>query len=131
VVVPRVDFFGKRKSACFTVTQGFEALWLYLAQGAIFIPLLVAATMIDFLASDFKVRSCASRFSYSCLHQVRKRVFGGNCVRLRPSLTIVPDAPGEATVKALSLGDDEEALFRLLALNVQNAGATYGRSTAL
>jgi hypothetical protein len=49
---------------------------------------------------------------------------------ITPELTIVPDVPGEATVKALSLGD-EEALFRLLALNVQNAGDTYGRFTAL
>lgn len=47
-----------------------------------------------------------------------------------PEMTIVPDVPGEATVKALSLGD-EEAFFRLLALNVQNAGDTYGRFTAL
>lgn len=47
-----------------------------------------------------------------------------------PEMTIVPDVPGEATVKALSLGD-EEAFFRLLALNVQNAGDTFGRFTAL
>lgn len=47
-----------------------------------------------------------------------------------PQMTIVPDVPGSATVKALSLGDDE-ALFRLLALNVQNAGDTFGRFTAL
>lgn len=47
-----------------------------------------------------------------------------------PEMTIVPDVPGEATVKALSLGD-EEAFFRLLALNVQSAGDTFGRFTAL
>ncbi len=47
-----------------------------------------------------------------------------------PEMAIVPDVPGEATVKALSLGD-EEAFFRLLALNVQNAGDTFGRFTAL
>lgn len=47
-----------------------------------------------------------------------------------PEMTIVPDVPGEATVKALSLGD-EQAFFRLLSLNVQNAGDTFGRFTAL
>ncbi len=47
-----------------------------------------------------------------------------------PEMTIVPDVPGEATVKALSLGD-EQVFFRFLALNVQNAGDTFGRFTAL
>jgi len=49
---------------------------------------------------------------------------------LMPEMKVVPDVPGEATVKALSLGD-EEAFFRLLALKVQNAGDTFGRFTAL
>lgn len=49
---------------------------------------------------------------------------------IMPEMKIVPDVPGEATVKALSLGD-EQAFFRLLALNVQNAGDTFGRFTAL
>lgn len=49
---------------------------------------------------------------------------------IMPEMKIVPDVPGEATVKALSLGDDQ-AFFRLLALNVQNAGDTFGRFTAL
>lgn len=47
-----------------------------------------------------------------------------------PEMGIVPDVPGESTIKALSFGD-EEALFRLLALNIQNAGDTFGRFTAL
>jgi tetratricopeptide (TPR) repeat protein len=47
-----------------------------------------------------------------------------------PTLAIVPDVPGETTVKALALGD-EQTFFRALALNLQNAGDTFGRSTAL
>lgn len=49
---------------------------------------------------------------------------------IRPEMGIVPDVPGEATVRALSFGDDE-AFFRLYALNIQNAGDTFGRFTAL
>jgi len=47
-----------------------------------------------------------------------------------PDMGVVPDVPGESTLKALSFGDDQ-ALFRLLALNLQNAGDTFGRFTAL
>jgi hypothetical protein len=49
---------------------------------------------------------------------------------IRPELGIVPAVPGERTVRALSFGD-EEAFFRLLALNIQNSGDTFGRFTAL
>lgn len=45
-------------------------------------------------------------------------------------MSIVPDVPGRETVKALSLGDDQ-FFFRLLALQLQNAGDTFGRFTAL
>lgn len=47
-----------------------------------------------------------------------------------PQMGIVPDVPGERTVRALSFGDDQ-AFFRLLALNIQNSGDTFGRFTAL
>ena len=47
-----------------------------------------------------------------------------------PDMGIVPDVPSQTTLKALSFGDDQ-ALFRLLALNLQNAGDTFGRFTAL
>jgi tetratricopeptide (TPR) repeat protein len=49
---------------------------------------------------------------------------------IKPEMGIVPDVPGEATVRALSFGD-EEALFRLLSLNIQSSGDTFGRFTAL
>jgi len=49
---------------------------------------------------------------------------------IMPEMGIVPDVPGERTVHALSFGD-EEAFFRLLALNIQNSGDTFGRFTAL
>ncbi|MEI7668890.1 MAG: hypothetical protein WCJ33_02260 [Pseudomonadota bacterium] len=47
-----------------------------------------------------------------------------------PDMGIVPDVPGRVAVKALSFGD-EEFYFRLLALDIQNAGDTFGRFTAL
>ncbi|MFZ4540270.1 MAG: hypothetical protein ACOYNL_00480 [Rickettsiales bacterium] len=47
-----------------------------------------------------------------------------------PEMGIVPDVLGERTVRALSFGD-EEAFFRLLALNIQSSGDTFGRFTAL
>lgn len=49
---------------------------------------------------------------------------------IRPEMSIVPEVPGEATVRALSFGD-EEAFFRLYALGLQNSGDTFGRFTAL
>ncbi len=47
-----------------------------------------------------------------------------------PNMEIVPDVPGKETVKALSLGD-EQFYFRLLAMQIQNSGDTYGRFTPL
>ena len=47
-----------------------------------------------------------------------------------PELGIVPDVPGKAAVKALSFGD-EEFYFRLLGMDLQNAGDTFGRFTEL
>lgn len=47
-----------------------------------------------------------------------------------PEMKIVPDVPGKDVVKALSLGD-EQFYFRVLALEIQNAGDTYGRFTPL
>lgn len=47
-----------------------------------------------------------------------------------PFMEIVPDVPSELTVKALSFGD-EQFYFRVLAMEIQNAGDTYGRFTAL
>lgn len=47
-----------------------------------------------------------------------------------PEMGIVPEVPGERTVRALSFGDDE-AFFRLLSLNIQNSGDTFGRFTPL
>jgi hypothetical protein len=49
---------------------------------------------------------------------------------IKPEMMIVPNVPGEATVKALSFGD-EQLYFRVLALELQNMGDTYGRFTAL
>ena len=47
-----------------------------------------------------------------------------------PDMAVVDDVPGERTVRALSFGD-EETFFRLLALNIQNSGDTFGRFTPL
>jgi hypothetical protein len=57
-------------------------------------------------------------------------LFWNHSRNVMPEMSIVPDVPGERTVRALSLGD-EETFFRLLALNIQNSGDTFGRFTAL
>jgi hypothetical protein len=49
---------------------------------------------------------------------------------IRPAMDIVSEVPGEMAVKANSLGD-EELYFRILALEIQNSGDTFGRFTAL
>jgi hypothetical protein len=49
---------------------------------------------------------------------------------IKPKLGIVPEVPTIAAAKALSLGD-EQFYFRWQALELQNAGDTYGRFTAL
>jgi hypothetical protein len=49
---------------------------------------------------------------------------------IKPDLGIVPDVPGRETVRALAFGDNQ-FFFRVLAFQLQNAGDTYGRSTAL
>lgn len=48
----------------------------------------------------------------------------------KPDYTIVPDVPSELSVKAFSFGD-EQFYFRTLAFDLQNAGDTFGRFTAL
>lgn len=48
----------------------------------------------------------------------------------KPDLAIVPDVPSKASIKAISLGD-EQFYFRTLAFQLQNAGDTFGRFTAL
>ena len=50
--------------------------------------------------------------------------------QVMPQLGIVPAVPGQSTLKALSLGD-EQALYRVHGLQLQNAGDTFGRFTAL
>jgi hypothetical protein len=47
-----------------------------------------------------------------------------------PDMGIVPDVPGAVAVKALSFGD-EEFYFRLLGMEIQTAGDTFGRFTEL
>lgn len=49
---------------------------------------------------------------------------------MRPDLGVVPDVPGRQAVRALAFGDNQ-FFFRVLAFQLQNAGDTYGRSTAL
>jgi hypothetical protein len=49
---------------------------------------------------------------------------------ITPDLAIVPPVPGEQAVQALSFGDTQ-FYFRVLALELQNAGDTYGRFTSL
>jgi hypothetical protein len=49
---------------------------------------------------------------------------------LKPNVHIVPPVPNKYLLKALALGD-EEFLFRVLSLKIQNAGDSFGRFTPL
>lgn len=57
-------------------------------------------------------------------------IFWVHTRQVMPEMGIVPDVPGERALSALTFGD-EEVFFRLLALNIQNSGDTFGRFTAL
>ncbi len=61
---------------------------------------------------------------------VAQTLFWRHTHAIKPEMGIVPDVPGERTIAALSFGD-EEAFFRLLGINLQNSGDTFGRFTAL
>ncbi|PIR39117.1 MAG: hypothetical protein COV35_04445 [Alphaproteobacteria bacterium CG11_big_fil_rev_8_21_14_0_20_39_49] len=50
--------------------------------------------------------------------------------KFKPDFSIVPDVPSKESVKAISLGD-EQFYFRTLTFQLQNAGDTFGRFTAL
>lgn len=56
--------------------------------------------------------------------------FWNHTRKIMPDMGIVPTVPGERTAHALAFGDDE-FFFRLVALNIQNSGDTFGRFTAL
>lgn len=49
---------------------------------------------------------------------------------IKPAIEIVPEVPNKYTVEALSLGD-KQFYFRFLAIELQNAGDSFGRFTAL
>ena len=57
-------------------------------------------------------------------------IFWQKAHHVKPDMEIVPNVPGKEALHALAFGD-EEFYFRALALNLQNAGDTYGRFTAL
>lgn len=52
VVVPRLDFFAKSQWLIYGA-KSYDDLWLFLMQGAVFIPLLLAAAIIDFKRKQF------------------------------------------------------------------------------
>jgi len=49
---------------------------------------------------------------------------------IEPDFSIVPEVPGKETLQALTFGDNE-FYFRVMAFQLQNAGDTFGRFTAL
>lgn len=49
---------------------------------------------------------------------------------ITPEMGIVPNVPGKNAIEATTFGDNQ-FYFRILAFNLQNAGDTFGRSTAL
>src|SRR5687768_14427417 len=57
-------------------------------------------------------------------------MFWSHTKHMMPDAGIVPDAPSQEALHAMSFGDGQ-LYFRWLALNVQNMGDTYGRFTPL
>ncbi len=57
-------------------------------------------------------------------------VFWFSVKDIKPNLSIVPPLPSAVEVKALAFGD-EQFYFRVLGLEIQNAGDTFGRFTPL
>jgi hypothetical protein len=84
-------------------------------------------SMRQSLRRDAAMRLTLAMFAALLLAQ---GAFWNHTRAIKPEMSIVADVPGETTVKALSFGD-EEAFFRLLALNIQMSGDTFGRFTAL
>jgi hypothetical protein len=81
----------------------------------------------DALRRDAAMRLCLAVFLVFLAGQ---GLFWHHTRAIKPEMGIVPDVPGDRAVRALSFGD-EEAFFRLLALNIQSSGDTFGRFTAL
>lgn len=52
MVVPRLDFFAKSQWLIYGA-KSYEELWLFLMQAGVFIPLLLAAAIIDFKRKQF------------------------------------------------------------------------------
>jgi len=61
---------------------------------------------------------------------VLQLVFWQQTKDIKPDLSVVPEVPGRTAVHALAFGDNQ-FFFRVLAFQLQNAGDTYGRFTAL
>jgi ABC-type transport system involved in multi-copper enzyme maturation permease subunit len=51
-VIPRLDFFAKSQWLIYGA-KSYDDLWLFLMQAAVFIPLLIAASVIDFKRKQF------------------------------------------------------------------------------
>lgn len=67
---------------------------------------------------------------FAVLFLMLQSVFWYDSYLVLPKMEVVPNVPGEETVEAISLGD-KQFFFRYLGLQLQNAGDTYGRFTAL
>jgi hypothetical protein len=51
-VIPRLDFFAKSQWLIYGA-KSYDDLWLFLMQAGVFIPLLIAASVIDFKRKQF------------------------------------------------------------------------------
>ncbi len=53
VLVPRLDFFAKSRWLSYGVSMWPDEIWLFVAQTAVFVPLLLTAAIIDFRRRQF------------------------------------------------------------------------------
>lgn len=72
------------------------------------------------------LRTYSALLAFVCL----QLAFWYHTKDIEPDLSIVPDVPGRAALHALTFGDNQ-FYFRVLAFQLQNAGDTFGRFTAL
>jgi hypothetical protein len=76
------------------------------------------------------VKGCISRYLLLLAALLLQVGYWYKTKDIEPDFTIVPDVPGKAAFHALTFGDDE-FFFRVFSFNIQNAGDTFGRFTAL
>ncbi|MCP4394223.1 MAG: hypothetical protein GY804_08185 [Alphaproteobacteria bacterium] len=81
----------------------------------------------NILKNKFHMEFTTILFLVMCLMQY---LFWNNTKNVLPKWSIVPEVPSQIFVKAMAFGDNQ-FIFRMLGLEIQNAGDSGGRFTSL